>query len=66
MVSGIGTPWQKGLEVRCKSEDEIETNDQYATIPTSVPSGEYLLRVEHIALHSAAGLNGAQLYMSCA
>lgn len=36
------------------------------TIPRSTPSGEYLLRVEHIALHSAGQINGAQLYISCA
>jgi hypothetical protein len=36
------------------------------TIPKNVPSGEYLLRIEHIALHGASALNGAQLYISCA
>jgi hypothetical protein len=36
------------------------------TIPKATPSGEYLLRVEHIALHSASALNGAQIYLSCA
>jgi hypothetical protein len=34
-------------------------------IPASVPSGEYLLRVEHIALHSAGSSGGAQFYISC-
>ena len=28
--------------------------------------GEYLLRVEHIALHAASAPSGAQLYISCA
>ncbi|KAF2709565.1 lytic polysaccharide monooxygenase [Pleomassaria siparia CBS 279.74] len=36
------------------------------TIPKATPSGDYLLRVEHIALHQASNLNGAQLYISCA
>ncbi|PGH04520.1 hypothetical protein AJ79_07046 [Helicocarpus griseus UAMH5409] len=36
-----------------------------ATIPASLPSGEYLFRVEHIGLHSASGVNGAQFYISC-
>jgi hypothetical protein len=36
------------------------------TIPKNTPSGEYLLRVEHIALHSASTINGAQIYISCA
>ncbi|KAF2632701.1 lytic polysaccharide monooxygenase [Macroventuria anomochaeta] len=36
------------------------------TIPKNTPSGEYLLRIEHIALHSASAINGAQIYLSCA
>ncbi|UPX13772.1 uncharacterized protein EKO05_0004271 [Ascochyta rabiei] len=36
------------------------------TIPKATPSGEYLLRVEHIALHTASAINGAQIYLSCA
>ncbi|KAL8289949.1 hypothetical protein RB600_005104 [Gaeumannomyces tritici] len=35
-------------------------------IPRCVPSGEYLLRIEHIGLHSASAVGGAQLYISCA
>ncbi|KAK0610350.1 glycoside hydrolase [Bombardia bombarda] len=35
-------------------------------IPKCVQNGEYLLRVEHIALHSAGSVGGAQLYISCA
>jgi len=34
-------------------------------IPTDIPSGDYLLRPEVIALHAAGQPNGAQLYMSC-
>lgn len=36
------------------------------TIPKCIPNGDYLLRVEHIALHGASALNGAQFYLSCA
>ncbi|CAO2657650.1 Nn.00g037760.m01.CDS01 [Neocucurbitaria sp. VM-36] len=36
------------------------------TIPQNTPSGDYLLRVEHIALHQASNTNGAQFYISCA
>ena len=36
------------------------------TLPRSLPSGEYLLRAEHIALHSAGSAGGAQFYISCA
>jgi hypothetical protein len=35
-------------------------------IPSCIPSGDYLLRVEHIALHSASAAGGAQPYVSCA
>ncbi|KAI1269781.1 glycoside hydrolase [Xylariaceae sp. FL1019] len=36
-----------------------------ATIPAATPDGEYLLRVEQIALHLAMQPNGAQFYLSC-
>ncbi|KAK4183944.1 glycoside hydrolase [Podospora australis] len=36
-----------------------------ATIPSSTPNGEYLLRVEQIALHMASQANKAQFYLSC-
>lgn len=38
----------------------------YTTIPTCLAPGQYLLRVELLALHSAYDLNGAQFYQSCA
>ncbi|KIO24775.1 glycoside hydrolase family 61 protein [Tulasnella calospora MUT 4182] len=36
------------------------------TIPTCIPPGNYLLRVELIALHGASVYPGAQFYMECA
>jgi hypothetical protein len=36
------------------------------TLPKSLPTGEYLVRVEHIGLHSAGSAGGAQFYISCA
>ncbi|KAI0089324.1 glycoside hydrolase [Irpex rosettiformis] len=36
------------------------------TIPKSLPSGQYLLRVEQIALHVAGTYQGAQFYIGCA
>jgi hypothetical protein len=36
------------------------------TLPKSLPTGQYLVRTEHIALHSAGSAGGAQLYISCA
>ena len=38
---------------------------QKVTIPSSIAAGDYLLRAETIALHSASGVGGAQFYMSC-
>jgi len=38
---------------------------QSVKIPSSLPSGDYLIRVEHIALHSASSAGGAQFYLSC-
>jgi hypothetical protein len=35
------------------------------TIPAATPDGDYLLRVEHIALHMAMQANIAQFYLSC-
>ncbi|KAL2024932.1 hypothetical protein VTK56DRAFT_3631 [Thermocarpiscus australiensis] len=36
------------------------------TIPRRLQHGDYLLRAEHIALHSASTAGGAQFYLSCA
>lgn len=38
----------------------------YTTIPTCIAPGQYLLRTELLALHSAYGNMGAQFYQSCA
>jgi hypothetical protein len=35
-------------------------------IPSCIAPGDYLLRVEHIALHSASTVGGAQFYLACA
>ncbi|KAF8649159.1 hypothetical protein AX16_005957 [Volvariella volvacea WC 439] len=35
------------------------------TLPRSLPTGEYLIRTEQIALHSASGFAGAQFYIAC-
>ena len=34
-------------------------------IPSDIAPGDYLLRAEVIALHTAGQSGGAQLYMSC-
>jgi hypothetical protein len=69
---GSGNVWFKiYAEPAIISNNQLSWNSLSAstasvTIPRSTPSGEYLLRVEHIALHNAGTINGAQLYISCA
>ena len=38
----------------------------YFTMPSCVAPGQYLMRVELIALHGASSPGGAQFYMECA
>lgn len=38
----------------------------YFTLPSCVAPGEYLLRIELLALHSASNAGQAQFYMGCA
>jgi cellulase len=38
----------------------------YFTLPSCIAPGQYLMRVELIALHSAYSVGGAQFYISCA
>jgi len=35
------------------------------TLPKNLPTGQYLVRMEAIALHSASTFGGAQFYISC-
>ncbi|KAK3346594.1 glycoside hydrolase family 61 protein [Lasiosphaeria hispida] len=42
------------------------TRSVNAPIPKCLANGEYLLRAEHIGLHSAGSAGGAQFYISCA
>ncbi|EDU50404.1 fungal cellulose binding domain containing protein [Pyrenophora tritici-repentis] len=69
---GSGTEWFKiysqgpsfsGGQLTWPSNGKTEVD---VTLPKSLPSGEYLLRGEHIALHSAGSAGGAQFYLSCA
>lgn len=48
--------------------DELNANDGWYdfTLPSCIADGQYLLRVEIIALHSAYASKGAQFYSSCA
>jgi hypothetical protein len=35
-------------------------------LPKETPAGQYLVRIEHIALHGAGEFGGAELYFNCA
>ncbi|KIM29923.1 carbohydrate-binding module family 1 protein [Serendipita vermifera MAFF 305830] len=61
--------WEEGLGSDGKwAVNKLLDNDgKYTfTMPTCVPSGNYLLRMELIALHGASTYPGAQLYIECA
>ncbi|KAJ1304170.1 hypothetical protein OPQ81_008570 [Rhizoctonia solani] len=60
---GSGEVWFKIYELPPVTDDI--TNVTFS-IPRSVPSGEYLVRVEHIALHLALNYQKAEFYVSCA
>ncbi|KAH9211669.1 glycosyl hydrolase family 61-domain-containing protein [Leptodontidium sp. 2 PMI_412] len=72
--SGIGGGWfkisQAGLNVATGiwAVTDLISNAglQSITIPTCIEDGQYLLRAELIALHSAGSTAGAQFYMECA
>ena len=42
------------------ADGSIETGKHSVVIPSSLPAGEYLMRGEHIALHSAGDVGQAQ------
>jgi hypothetical protein len=44
----------------------IDVKNPSVTIPSCIAPGDYLLRVEHIGLHVAQSVGGAQFYLSCA
>lgn len=50
------------LELTGRLLGEIEV---FVDLPTSLPDGNYLLRVEQISLHAAGTEGGAQLYNGC-
>jgi cellulase len=71
-TSGVGAGWYKIDEVdyeNGKWANEIMSAVQMKhtfNLPARLPSGEYLLRSEMLALHGAQSVNGAQFYIGCA
>nr|ADX07320.1 putative endoglucanase II [Flammulina velutipes] len=71
-LSVTGLKWfkiyQDGLSGGVWAVDKLIQNKGKVsfTIPSCIAPGDYLLRVELIALHGAQSYPGAQLYMECA
>lgn len=72
------TGWFKIYEDGWASAGSVGDNDQWGTkdlnaccgkadakIPSDLAPGDYLLRAEVIALHTASSAGGAQFYVSC-
>ncbi|KAI1767298.1 glycoside hydrolase family 61 protein [Hypoxylon sp. FL1150] len=65
--------WFKIFELGYDSSTKVWGNDllnkncgkQDVTIPSDIAPGDYLLRAETIALHTASQPGGAQFYMTC-
>lgn len=51
---------------RLTPDPSVGAKSVSVTIPRCLQDGEYLLRAEHIGLHSAGSAGGAQFYISCA
>jgi hypothetical protein len=66
-----GQSMARQLSISAYDEQSLTTinTDTYettkATIPANTPDGEYILRVEQIALHMASQPNKAQFYLAC-
>ncbi|KAL0941557.1 endoglucanase ii [Colletotrichum truncatum] len=71
-ASPYGLDWfkiaEEGLENGVWAVDNLIGNDGWYnfTMPSCVASGEYLMRVEILALHEGLFEGGAQFYMECA
>ncbi|KAJ7214393.1 glycosyl hydrolase family 61-domain-containing protein [Mycena pura] len=69
---GSGDVWFKIFQIPAIADGvtitfpALELTEVTVTIPSQTPSGQYLLRVEHIALHVAEVFQGAQFYIACA
>jgi cellulase len=55
-----------GVDAMVKNVDSQGFGWQEFTMPSCIAPGNYLMRVELIALHSASSVGGAQFYQSCA
>ncbi|KAH8146235.1 uncharacterized protein LAJ45_09677 [Morchella importuna] len=60
--------WERGATSITSDAITFDTTSSTFTftVPKSLPNGEYLVRIEHIAIHGASSFGGAQFYISCA
>ena len=71
-ASTSGQKWfkiaERGLNNGVWAVDELISNNgwHYFDVPSCIAPGQYLMRVELLALHSASSPGGAQFYMECA
>ncbi|KAI9163829.1 putative endo-beta-1,4-glucanase D [Paramyrothecium foliicola] len=79
-VSNAASSSHQGLQWFKIAEDNLDTNSglwgvdrmlqgggwHYFNVPQCIAPGQYLLRIELLALHSAGSSGGAQFYGSCA
>ncbi|KAJ7691041.1 glycosyl hydrolase family 61-domain-containing protein [Mycena rosella] len=70
---GSGTGWFKIYQISAVTDGgstitfpATGMSEVSFTIPSQTPSGQYLIRIEHIAVHSASYYGGAQFYIACA
>jgi hypothetical protein len=58
--------WEEGPTSITSTAISWDTTSQQwtFTIPESLPDGDYLVRIEHIALHGASTFGGAQVCIS--
>ncbi|CAE6446365.1 unnamed protein product [Rhizoctonia solani] len=67
---GSGANWFKiyaiGADFSSGDSDTVDQQTFTFKIPSNTPAGNYLLRIEHIAVHGASTVGGAQFYISCA
>ncbi|KAJ6612978.1 glycosyl hydrolase family 61-domain-containing protein [Mycena sp. CBHHK59/15] len=70
---GSGTVWFKIYQISAVTDGgstitfpATGMSEVTFPVPAQTPSGQYLIRIEHIAVHSASYYGGAQFYIACA
>ncbi|CAE6434783.1 unnamed protein product [Rhizoctonia solani] len=64
-IYAIGADFSSG-SLAWPTDSTIDQQTFTFKIPSNTPAGNYLLRIEHIAVHGASTVGGAQFYISCA